>query len=276
MPSFVAVLLRRLVNRSRSPAALANAVSAPASLLAAGAVAAGTILAGAGLPVGLAAGAGAWAVSTLVKIRGVRSARAVARAERIDAFALREPWRRYVQSMLSTQQRFERAVLATRPGPLRDRLTEIGRRVHDAVHESWELAKQGDRLDRAVEGYNVTEIRRELAVIRAEMARSDPSRHGALGKAAESVAARLGSVERMAERAQQLRDRAVVLDAQLDEIIAKATELSVTASSVDELTPLGTEVDHLVDEMESLRRAFADTETAPASRSVPAPGAAAS
>ncbi len=248
-----------IVNQSRSPAALAKAVTAPRSILLAGGAAAAAVLSGIGLPAGLVIGAGAWIASTFFAVRRARSSKAVAAQERIDPFAVREPWRQYVQSIMATQSRFDRAVQNTRSGPLRDRLAEIGARVGDAVRESWELAKQGDGLDRAVEGFDDNQIRREHAALEAEMSRADPGRQATLGKAADSVAARLASVERMATRAQEIRDRAVVLDAQLDETVAKATELSVTASSVNQLDPLGTEVDSLVDEMESLRRALEDT-----------------
>ena len=46
----------------------------------------------------------------------------------------------------------------------------------------------------------------------------------------------------------------------MDEMVARAIELSVDASQVDELGGLGSDVDHLVDEMEALRLAMDETD----------------
>ena len=50
------------------------------------------------------------------------------------------------------------------------------------------------------------------------------------------------------------RDRLRLLNAQMDEAVARAYELSVQASDVADLSGLGNEVDSLVLEMEALRQ----------------------
>jgi hypothetical protein len=45
-----------------------------------------------------------------------------------------------------------------------------------------------------------------------------------------------------------------MLNARLDEAVARAIELSVHAGSVDELNSLGTDVQGVVDDMEALRQ----------------------
>ena len=58
-----------------------------------------------------------------------------------------------------------------------------------------------------------------------------------------------------------------MLNARLDEMVARAIELSVDANKVDDLGGLGSDVDTLVDELEALRLAMDETDslgTAPA------------
>jgi hypothetical protein len=53
--------------------------------------------------------------------------------------------------------------------------------------------------------------------------------------------------------ARDAQDRVRLLNARLDEAVARAVELSIRAEDVGELGGLGTDVEHLVEEMESLR-----------------------
>jgi hypothetical protein len=50
-----------------------------------------------------------------------------------------------------------------------------------------------------------------------------------------------------------------VLNAQLDEAVARAVELSVHADSETDIAPLGNDVDSLVSELESLREGLEET-----------------
>ena len=53
--------------------------------------------------------------------------------------------------------------------------------------------------------------------------------------------------------AQDAQDRLRLLDARLDEAVARAVELAIQAEDVGELGGLGGDVEELVSEMESLR-----------------------
>src|SRR4051794_24986769 len=101
------------------------------------------LLAGAGAPVAILLGAPGGAPLAAVAAWAARVATSVPRStrgERPDPFALSEPWRQYVREALQAQARYQRAVEGTHPGPLRDRLAEIGQRVEEGVQECWRIA----------------------------------------------------------------------------------------------------------------------------------------
>ena len=74
----------------------------------------------------------------------------------------------------------------------------------------------------------------------------------------EALDAQLESADRLARVASDARDRLRLLDARLDELVARAIELSVSEDD-DAVGTLGTDVDGLVTEMESLRQALEET-----------------
>lgn len=232
---------------------VAQAMMSPSGILLAGAGASVAILAGLG-PIGaLALAAVAWAG---------RVGYAIPRKagdDRIDPFTLNEPWRRFVQSALQSQARFDQAVHQAARGPLRDRLGEIGDRVHDAVREAWRVARQGQVLADAGAQIDTAGVQRQLAEVRANA--SAPWAAGSsLEQTAKALEAQLASAQRLANVTREAQDRLRLLNARMDEMVARAIELSVDASQPDELGGLGSDVDSLVDEMEALRLAMDETD----------------
>ena len=61
-----------------------------------------------------------------------------------------DPWRGFVREALDAQRRYRKAVSAANPGPLRDRLVEIGERIDEGVQECWRVARRGDALVDAI------------------------------------------------------------------------------------------------------------------------------
>jgi hypothetical protein len=82
---------------------------------------------------------------------------------------------------------------------------------------------------------------------------ADPSA-GAHDRTVEALQAQLASGERLAQVAGDARQRLEVLDARLDESVARAVELSLSAGDASDLSGLGADVDQLVGDMESLRQ----------------------
>lgn len=234
----------------------AEAVMAPSAILAAGAGAAAAILAG--LPLAAAAGAGALAYAVLVGLRLPRRPRAAAG---VDPMALSEPWRRFVQEALQARRRFGDVVRAADPGPVRDRLTEIGGRIDAAVQECWRIARRGDALEEGLASLELDDVRARLAEVEGTRPRS-PGAAESWDRTVEALRAQLASGERLAGVSAEARDRLRLLDARLDEAVARAVELSLRAGDVSELSGLGSDVDTLVGDMEALRQGLEEAGSA--------------
>jgi hypothetical protein len=237
------MVIERLPERVRTPQ-VARAIMSPSGYLLAGAGTSAAILGG--LPILAAAGVGAlfWAI---------RVAAAVPRragGDRIETRSLRPPWRDFVEEAVAAQRRFETACARTRAGPLRDHLTDLGRRLGDGVRESWQIARQAQTLDEAWHELDVDGVRRELAEVEREPTSPATTRTGS------ALQAQLESAERIRKVADDARDRLRVLNAQLDEAVARAIELSVQSADATSLGPLVDNVDSLVGELESLREAL--------------------
>ena len=246
------VMLERLPERARTPA-VARAVTSPSAVLLAGAGMSAGVLTG--LPVAAAAlvGVAAWAARVALAVPRR------ARGERVQPSAVAEPWRHFVRDALRARDRFAQAVHRSRPGPLRDRLEDVGRRLDQAVDECWRIARQGDSLEGALRQLDAQAVRAELDQIRAERAWARGESTASLERAEQSVRAQLASVERLERVASDAANRLRVLNAQLDEAVAQAVELSVSSSDSSQLSPLSADVDSVVGELETLRQALEET-----------------
>jgi hypothetical protein len=212
-----------------------RAMTSPWSILLFGGTAAAAIVLGAALPVAGVIGAAAYAGKVLFSV-------------------LREPWRTYVQGAQSSKLRFDRTVDSTRPGPLRDRLSELSARLDDGIEESWRIACRGDDIDRALSQLDTRQAEVELAQLKAQAA--DETSSADLASTIESLEAQISSARRMQKVSSSTRDRLRLLDARFDELVARAVEVSVGS---EDSGVLGNDVDDLLAELESLRLAIDDT-----------------
>ena len=71
--------------------------------------------------------------------------------------------------------------------------------------------------------------------------------------------AQLASAERIRDVADDASDRLKLINAQLDEAVARAVELSVGGHDVGDLSPLTDDVDNQVSELEALRQGMEAT-----------------
>jgi hypothetical protein len=236
----------------------ARAIMSPVGIV--GGVAAAAIAAVAGLPVWAAAlvGVGLWAGNVLrLLLRGPR-------AERVDPFTLQEPWRRFVQSALQSRARFDEAVGHAPAGPLRDHLGEIAARMQSAVDECWQVAKRGQALVRARRGIDLADVDRQLAELDTGTGADDP----AVTSVVQALQAQRATAERLGVVIERTQRELRVLDARLDEAVARGLELSAHASADvgagagSGLTGLDSDVDGVVSEMEALRQALDEATTA--------------
>lgn len=244
-------MLERLPENVRSRP-VAKAMFSPSATLLAGAGMSIAILTGAPIVAAVAAGAVAWAARVAFAIPRKRG------EQRVDPRKLREPWRKFVVDAQDAKRRFEQACARARSGPLRDRLNDIGRRIDGAVDEAWRIARQGEALHSAYSQLDVDDVEQELAALVDEP--ESPSRDAAIA----ALKAQLQAGHRIRKVGQDAMDRLRVLNARLDEAVARAVELSVGTLTEDDLLGVSNQVDSLVQEMETVRQALEETQGTPA------------
>jgi hypothetical protein len=205
-------------------------------------------------PLGLAAAIG---IGVLVYAGSVGAAMPRGpKPPRIDPFTLSEPWRQMVQGAQRAGKRLHDTVSGTSAGPLRERLDDIVGKLDRALAESWEIARRGDEIDDAVGRLDPTALRSKLATLntRAAAATSDD-----LAAAIASVEGQLASADRLKALSAQTADRLRLTQTRLDELVARAAEVSIGASDTD---AYATDVNDLVVEIEAMRLAVEETRTA--------------
>jgi hypothetical protein len=175
---------------------------------------------------------------------------------RIDPFTVSEPWRQLVQGAQRAGTRLHATVAAAPAGPLHDRLVSIAAKLDEGLAESWTIARRGDELDDAVRRLDPTALRSKLATLERRQAAS-PSAD--LVAAIESVRLQVASAERLTALSAQTADRLRLTQTRLDELVARAAEVSVGASDTD---AYASAVDDLVVELEALRLAVEETRQA--------------
>lgn len=246
-------MIARLPERVRTRA-VAEAVVSPSAI----------VLAGAGTALGIATGLGPLAVLVGAAAWAARVAFAVPRrpaGDRIDPRRVRDPWRGLVLDAQEAQRRFDGVVARGRSGPIQDRLQAIGRRIGDGVAECWRIAQQGDALDGALRSLDERATHAELVEVDQEQRRepADAPAQAALARTRAAIEAQLASAQRLRAVAEDARNRLRLLNAQLDEAVARSLEISLHAGDVSQLGPLTEDVEGLVGELETLRLALEET-----------------
>jgi len=170
---------------------------------------------------------------------------------------LSEPWHTFVANAQRSQRRYDKAIGRARPGPLLTRLQEIGGRLDEAVQECWRVACAGDNLADALEQIHVPQVKRQLDAIGADATAGDHATEGTVA----ALRAQLAAGDRLRTTIDDARSRLRLLDARLDETVARAIELSVRGGDV-ELGALSADVDGIVGDMEALRVGIAEADAA--------------
>lgn len=241
---------------------VAEAMLSPSGILLAGAGASLAVATGLPLVVAPVAALAAWAARVFVAVPKNKP------SARIDPFTLPEPWRSSVVEALKAQVRYTQAVNSAEPGPIRERLESIGRRIDDGVQEAWRIARRGAQLVEARKAIDADDAARELAKVERDA--DEPwARGSAMARTADALRSQVETAARLDSVLDEVRSQLRLLDARLDESVARAIELSVQVNDADALRGVDADVDGLVTEMEALRQALEET-------SNPTPGTATS
>lgn len=215
----------------------------------------GLTLGGAGIGIGLLAGlplsatvgvaVAACAAGAAISLLGRRHPR----AERIDPFTLSEAWRGPVKGAMQASARYAQVLGSMPPGPLRERLVDIGHSIDRSVEECWRVAKRGHAVTTALSALDADQAR--LALGAGNDASSAPADGVLL-----SAEAQAASAERLRAVADQAQRRLRLLEARLHEAVATAVELSVSAGEAPEAGGLADEIDDVADQLSALRSAL--------------------
>ncbi len=168
----------------------------------------------------------------------------------VDPFTVSEPWRRFVQRAQQARRRFANTVQNTQAGPLHDRLQSIAGRLDTGLQQGWQIARRGHEIDAAVKALDPTRLRSQLGTLQAQ-ADSAPSAN--LTAAIESVQSQLATADRLKALSASTADQLRLNEARLDELCARAAEVSVGSSDTD---AFASDVDDLVLELEGMRQAL--------------------
>lgn len=246
-------MLELIPERFRTPQ-VARAMTSPSAIILTG-LGAATVVAS-GLPLILAPVAGAAAYLARV---GVALPRPTP-GEEIAPYSLREPWRTFTRDAVQAKTRFDQTWKRIPDGPLKDRLATLGERIGDGVQECWQIARHADSLEEAQHAMRANEIEGELRAVQQDIDRAtNEGDREMLGRTEAALNSQLASYKRLRNVADDARNRLRLLNAQLDEAVARAIELSVRRSDVSEVSSVSQDVENLVTEMESLRQALEDT-----------------
>ena len=136
-----------------------------------------------------------------------------------------------------------------RPGPLRDRLGELGQRIDAGVLEVYGTAVRIGEVEHVLDALDVRE---------ATAAYKAAKRLAAQGSAPpemDALEARFASLQRMLNVVADAEERLRVLDARLDAAVARGAEVAVTADA-GSITSLDADLAHVVAELGALRGAM--------------------
>ena len=238
---------------------VARAITSPTGVLLAGAAMSVGVLAGLPVIAAAAIGVGAWAARVAVALPKRKP-----RADKVELRGLVHPWRAYVADAKDAAARFDQAVRSTRPGPLHDRLAEVSERMTAGVLEAARVARSGQALDGALT--NIDPKRAQWELQQCDALPPSPS----TDRTKAALQAQLESAQRISQIESDTHARLRLLNAQLDEAVAQAVELSIKGADVSELDQLGLgdNVDNVVGELEALRQGL---EEAGGTSALPAP-----
>ncbi len=174
--------------------------------------------------------------------------------ERIDPFALNEPWRFFVRDALQARNRFRSTIETLDDGPIADRLRAMGAQIDAGVEESWRIARRGQAIADSRRTIKRDKVERQIAELEAEGADASTDRR------LESLESQLASSNRLGDVLADAERRLKILDTRLEQSVTRAIDVSASLGDDLALSTVEEDMTFLVDELEALREALDDTE----------------
>lgn len=155
-------------------------------------------------------------------------------------------WAGPVADAVAARQRWAALVDGVRPGPVRDRLEQLGQRLDEGVAAVWDTVLGAVEVERVAATLDVDAVTDDY-----KRAKRDPAADPAL---VEALRVRFESVQRVLNAVDGAEDRLRLLDARLGAVVARGAEVVLAAGAGSE--ELGAELDAVVDELGALRGAL--------------------
>lgn len=248
---------------------LARAAVSPTAV-AAGAVGAGIGVLDHSVVVAVVLAGCGWAGRMVAAVLARRRQDRVSAPRAVDPWSVPEPWRTLLRQAVTAESRFEGAVAAWPPGPVRDRLGPLLAGVHEEVRRLEVTARRGA----AAAGWDgatfssgrpaAPALTEEMRAIQAERARLGPSagaREAELARREQAAAAQLRAVQRAQQVEDELHDRLRRAVARLDQTVSELLVMEPPSSGPD--AAFTATVEEVSDGVASLRAALDETAGAP-------------
>ncbi len=177
----------------------------------------------------------------------------------IDPFSVGEPWRQHVQVAISARRRMGEIIASTPSGPIRDRLSDITRDVDRVVEQVWAIAVQGNTLAKADRRIDNNKTAAKLVELQQQLDGADPDARVAIEQSIASLEATNQSGARIAAQREGASNRLRDMDIRLEELVARAAEVSTAGVEPESIDTLRTDMDALVVDLEGLRQGLDET-----------------
>jgi hypothetical protein len=151
-----------------------------------------------------------------------------------------------VAAALDARRRYGEIVASTKPGPVRDQLTALSARVDEGVAAVWSTVTRAGEVERTLAALDPDRVTWEY---------KDAKRNGADEELVAVLHQRFTSVQRLLNSLDDTDARLRLLDARLGAAVARAAEVSVSASG-DGTAAVAAELDGVVTGLTTLRAAL--------------------
>jgi len=229
-----------------------NAMMSPGAILLAGLGASIGILLGLGLFGAVIGGVLGWSSKVLYSAFSTPGLPSI--NDSFDSHKLTGSWKVFFRDAQEARIRFDSVIGRAESGPLKDRLESIGSKLDDGLKQAWQLAVHGQQMQEATKDIPIYQVQKEL-----DAYKSADSLNPTMARTKQALEAQLEAARRVDAVMQQSHDNLRLINAHLDEAVARGVELSLTANDPSDLISLDDDVSDVLDEMEALQQALRTT-----------------
>lgn len=167
----------------------------------------------------------------------------------VDPAAVSPRFAAAVADALAARRRFAEVLAGVREGPARDTLAALGARLDAGVLAVWDTVRRATEVEATVATLGPDRVADDYK--RARRSGADPELEAVLAQ-------RFASVQRLLNTLDDTDDRLRLLDARLGAAVAGAAEVALGVAGSGGAEGLGVELDGVVVELDTLRRALDD------------------